>query len=1481
MFLDRYRVLVCKEHRTAIQNVDVHLRSQHAAVASTDRKAVVEYCRRWRVARPQDVELPPPLGPLIKELGEPQDAFQCQHDGACSSSFITVSKDMLQKHCKREHGKAWKGETSTLYGRVKVQTFFRTGGLQRYFVVDVADSSDDAPCVPREVASVVSERLAEWKLTKHAHEKKAQVMDAQVAKTDKTGWFKRTGWLEHFADRNLIHLAHQTRLPDRGEAKLQRAAKLTELLVERSVQGLSTLARETRRWLRSAKRQEIDQRPIARLQNPESQARYASYMVKFVCYALRFVADAEARLAAQEGGGEGSDEDDEVDKGNENGSDGEEESDSDSTANNDDDDDDDDFPDDDGSRPPNNPSSSRKETDLMKDARELFRWTVEQKELVVALWGMLDGDADDNDEAQCSAQLEALLDLLTSFFFTTTGDKPFSSGLVHFLAVLGIDSDTNRLRTAKNYSYMLAGVVYCMRVLSVEKLLPSACRDEQTDEDRQRFLEHREKYLADGSYSPMSEALSLLAYGKHIALAASNPGNAYWSKDKRIFYLHGLPIYISRFRKMAQDMVAEAEQMLWEELLWVTRAEERFAVQLERLVDNIAFERRGASFVQQRGNRLNDKLGWMLARAEQTQEGRRLQSSDGRWSAKQVKRYLRRVDRFLTLLLVCVHMTSGQPGRGSEITTMRHRNGLLQDRNIFIVDGQVMTVVRYHKSQSQWDKPRVVPRFLPPRLGQVMVLYLAYLQPFREYLTVQVLGGSFSDYVWADEQGPWGTDRLTQALKRETGSRLGVALHTLGYRHTAVGIGREVVGESFGRGYQDEVGEVDEDEVDDDGEDVLELQNARTTAIGVSTYSVPIDIVKHLSVRSIEAFRPLSTMWHRFLGLDGKQEEAQTSDATYLARSAATKRGRSGYDGAHLCRGGVAAPVQRDEKQTAIRKAMQQVLGQQDVGFRSVEQEQALQAVLEGQTPLVVVLPTGGGKSLLFSVPACMDDAGVTVVVVPFRALITDLVSRLQGRGIDCIEWRRGESSLAAVVVVSADAAGDITSNGNFLGYANVLCGRGLLRRVVVDECHLIFTSSDWRPRLALLKNLRLLPCPIVLLTATLPPVREGELATSMLLPCATYVRASTVRPNTRYYVSWCERGSAQETALAMCRRREPSLAERGEKGVVYCRSREQCKELAAALGCAFYHAGDMDRARQLAQWLKSGGLIVATSALGTGVDFPGIVYVLHVGMPWSMIDFAQESGRGGRAGERVDSVVLVERGEPERAMKQKADSLDVQAMGTFVIGSGCRRGLMSGYLDGRRVECNDLDTAGCDRCGDGARGWRDEQREASMEWQRVQEVFDEVRDGCVVCWMIGDDVATGAWQKHKVMQCTAFPGVTGAELDSFRRGIVDQGGSHSCRRCWVSQKYCATGQDVGRRCQWPNVVVPLARVAACEEGGGAFIVRQCGYAGELGGDRKEYARWLGLRHRSRVWGEYFSNAMVVAIRVALFCKEHMGTPEL
>jgi superfamily II DNA helicase RecQ len=142
--------------------------------------------------------------------------------------------------------------------------------------------------------------------------------------------------------------------------------------------------------------------------------------------------------------------------------------------------------------------------------------------------------------------------------------------------------------------------------------------------------------------------------------------------------------------------------------------------------------------------------------------------------------------------------------------------------------------------------------------------------------------------------------------------------------------------------------------------------------------------------------------------------------------------------------------------------------------------------VLEKQTPLIVVLPTGGGKSLLFTLPACVEGPGVTVVVVPYRALIENLVERIQKCGIECIEWKHGENNPASVVIISADVAGDIKSNGNFLGYARMLKAKGLLHRIVIDECHLVFTARNWREKLLAMKNLRLLGSPMVMLTATL-----------------------------------------------------------------------------------------------------------------------------------------------------------------------------------------------------------------------------------------------------------------------------------------------------------------------------------------------------------------------------------------------------------
>jgi hypothetical protein len=450
------------------------------------------------------------------------------------------------------------------------------------------------------------------------------------------------------------------------------------------------------------------------------------------------------------------------------------------------------------------------------------------------------------------------------------------------------------------------------------------------------------------------------------------------------------------------------------------------------------------------------------------------------------------------------------------------------------------------------------------------------------------------------------------------------------YRHTAVGIGREVVGERFAAGYRTEIargggGAAEEGggSSDEEGEDPVELQSGRTTAIGTVAYAVRADLVQGLSTRSIDVFRTLSYTWHAFLGFAQaereppallKRKQKQSSSQAAQAQHDSTEENSPAPKIARVTREGQAAlasPMyegegrdrsnvdREEEEKRGIEDAVRQVLSiprGSPVTYKSPEQKAALYAVVRGVSPLIVVLPTGGGKTLLPVAAAVLDDAtqqesdrhSVTILLVPFRALIEDMLVRLRDSGVKAIEWQAGADSdyqnrrtPASIVLVSADYVGNCS--GQFLSYAALLARQGVLRRVVVDKCHVAITADLWRTTLRRLKDVRLLPCQQVLLTATLPPSQEGELRETMLMPQATVLRAETTqRLGTCYAVVRCQR-RAELRAMAVrlartlmdearCLPCAPPLPlqaiESAAKGIVYCRSKRLCDELADALGC-------------------------------------------------------------------------------------------------------------------------------------------------------------------------------------------------------------------------------------------------------------------------------------------------------------------------
>lgn len=1539
-YLAGYKVLVCKEHGYGLRNVKRHLLEHHSYHRHV-RDAVVEHFGGLDIACPEEVALPTSASDVIEVLQAPRTGLRCNGWEEQTCDFVSTSKEKMSRHCN-QHGWRSTPGSRTNWATAMVQSFCPASQSPRWFVVASADTDDtgdegtgESPSVSQADRQNV---LQVFRTMDDRHRRELEVVDAPV-ETDQTGWWKKTGWIEHLQGSNKRHLAHAARLPSKDEPVLKQIGSLVDLLVEQCVEGLSTLPQELRRWLRSVKMSETDQRPMARLQNKDSQARYSGYVKRLVCYSLRVLQSVDG-LEVIDSNGEDEwvnvEAMDTTEEGHVEGQTG---------------------------GPP----------DTMADARRLFGWNDGQKEKGRAvLRSMESGDEE-------AAQLSTLLAFVETFVFSKVYHEPFDCPTVHFLAVLGIDEENDRLRTGNDYSYRVAGLVYCFRVFALEALLPSERRATQGPDDFEAFLEQRKQYLTDGSMSVMSTMISLLAYGKYLAMNHGNAGAIFWEKEDKVMKLHGMRIVMDKVKSMVDRAIADAENLLWRRLLWTEDAN-RFEMDINALEDDMSFRKRGSYFVTNRQNRLmsswEDKtVTWMLA----SRRGRKMRQEDGSWHTRRVREYLREVDKFRELLLFCMHVTGGQPARGPEILSLRYKNGFSQDRNIFVLDGLVMSVTRYHKTLSQWDVPKTVPRFMPWRVGQLVTVYLTYVQPLMERLSVAIGHGcGRSEYIWADANGPWDTTKLTKVMKQRSGEDLGFALGTMDYRHAAVGMGRRFVGVEFARGYHAENEEVDEPEVESD--DPLEISAGRGSAIGVNRYAVPSDIVKHLSEKNIQTFRPLSESWHRFLGLESRKAGAgegqtppakrsrtsvsdlmtptpsddvrPTSSRASIARmstssdcsitsvrslstgpvapatprtpripatpttastasTASSSSSRSwGTDSfcaspplLQRCTDAPLSPCSptnppaasarfcrpsEEERSRAIRKALGRPKNAV-VTYRSIEQEVALNRIMDDvDTTLVVVLPTGGGKTLLFTAPACLDDPGMIVVVIPYRRLMDDTVRNARALRIDCLEWTQRVEDPATIVFVSADRL-----CGRFFDYVARMRSKGLLRKIYVDECHLAVTAHSWRPKVVALSELRGIGVPLVMLTATAPVYMESDLESTMSSTVSTsWIRASTARRTTRYTVNdSITDGRLMEEAVRRCNNLVAQLKRR-ERMISYCRSRVECEELARKLGCGFFYAGNPDNPDVLKKWLSEGGMIVATTALGTGVSYPGVMLVVHVGLPYGLIDFSQESGRAGRGGEQVDSLVLLEQGwesgeEATRKRRRIMSSPDERAMAEFVKTRTCRRLVLAKHLDrAEPVDCETGDMARCDRCSSGITDRQRSESRTARERGVVTDALDQISGGCVVCWVAGARGAVRGWQ-HDGRGCRwreAVPIDDGGQLDvgevacdSFRETIRYLDAGHACHRCGISQRLCGTRTEKGT-CQWPHIAVPLARLAlAC--GIGRNIIRKAGYEGERG-DWGEYALWLGQAHRLRLWGELVSNSMVVMSEFLIYCAQERGSVE-
>ena len=320
--------------------------------------------------------------------------------------------------------------------------------------------------------------------------------------------------------------------------------------------------------------------------------------------------------------------------------------------------------------------------------------------------------------------------------------------------------------------------------------------------------------------------------------------------------------------------------------------------------------------------------------------------------------------------------------------------------------------------------------------------------------------------------------------------------------------------------------------------------------------------------------------------------------------------------------------------------------------FRPLQKE-IIDSVLEGNDT-IALLPTGGGKSICFQIPALLLE-GVTIVVSPLISLIQDQVKNLKRRGIGAAAIHSGTKASEVMSTLNSLSFGYVKilyvsperlMNESFIEYVRQL----KLSLLVIDEAHCISQwGHDFRPAYQNIAAFRdVFPIPVLAVTATATSQTLEDIEESLSLTNSEVFKSDFFRPNLSYSVFYSENKPAR--ILEIINKVEGSA-------IIYVRTRKETIGLSRILNTKgvpsdFYHGGlnHFHRTQKQDRWTQGKSrVMVATNAFGMGIDKPDVRLVIHSGLPDSVEGYFQESGRAGRDGLKSYAVVLFDHQDLDR----------------------------------------------------------------------------------------------------------------------------------------------------------------------------------------------------------------------------------------
>ena len=570
-------------------------------------------------------------------------------------------------------------------------------------------------------------------------------------------------------------------------------------------------------------------------------------------------------------------------------------------------------------------------------------------------------------------------------------------------------------------------------------------------------------------------------------------------------------------------------------------------------------------------------------------------------------------------------------------------------------------------------------RFLPCSVTLLFVVYLGILKPIRDFILTKTAGTDVNnENLWTVQTKALSSEDCRSIFcgmfKMASG---GIDLKFNEFRHLMQAYGEKLLS-SF-----------------DPCQSDLKAVNAQighTILTGTTHYAksqLDVDSIKRTSLANFES---LSQQWHVILKMRNSQKSNSNSEKSLditQPQEAAPVIHQTCFIYPEKSINVVGQSISQQNNNVlgdgeSLKKLLKCMRERFDcLAFRSCYQSEAMMAVYSRKQDTLVIMPTGSGKTNVCLVPIAIESKLKlkSVIIVPLVCLKSQFSNRCWQTGISACLWQPHLDihNLPDVLIVSVETA--------IMEEFQIFCKRlhkiGLLSRIIIDECHTTSTWSNYRESFLQLRQLRTVPVPLVLLSATVPTEMEEKLKL-FYGSCFYTVRQPTVRWNLNYSVEILDNeDELNQRLLELIRMQKGSIV----VFVISISEAEKTKDFIQNNGhTALTYTSRLDIAeRKNALDLfetKAIGIIVATSAFSIGIDLPMISCVIHKQKSWSMIDYVQECGRAGRSENMNGKCITI------TTLDHIACVSDV-VYATFLKNKTvCRRALIQESMDNKRIFC-------------------------------------------------------------------------------------------------------------------------------------------------------------------------------------------------